>query len=135
MSSRPTISAKVQLDLFIKQNGICPLCKKRLEVGQPRIVEHTPARALLIANGVENPDDPQYLSIVHKPCAALKTRGCEGESDKHSVAQGDTHTIQKARRRSIARLPKAEIETPVGNDPGFRLKKKMDGSVVRVRTK
>lgn len=139
MSDRPKTPARIQVDVAIQQSHqgalTCRLCGTWLKPGEPRILEHNPPRATLLANGETNPDQPKYLEWVHKRCGDLKTRGKEGESDKHSVADGDTHKIAKAGRLRIAQLAKDEVETRVGVDPGFRLKKKLDGSVVRRRTR
>lgn len=102
MSKRPPISEKTKVDVAIQQaqDGAltCRLCQCRLRPGEPRTLEHNPPRALLIANGEKEPDHPRYLEWVHRVCAAIKTRGCEGTSKKGSVANGDTHRIRKAAR-------------------------------------
>ena len=72
----------------------------------------------------------ENLQPLCKPCHALKTDG-----PAHLKVDGDKSKIAKVDRLSIARLAKDQVEQRVGNDPGFRLKKKMDGSVVRVRTR
>lgn len=96
---RKPVPVRVQLDILLEQNGRCQICKKKLMAGEPRVVEHTPARALLERNGVENPDGRQYLSIVHaEPCARLKTVGRHGESKKSSCADGDISKVAKAER-------------------------------------
>jgi hypothetical protein len=137
--SRPAISVKTKVDVAIGQarDGAitCRLCGCRLRPGERRVLEHNPPRATLKKLGIQDPDHPRYLEWVHWACAQVKTRGKTGTSDKHSVADGDTHKIAKGDRLSISRLAKAEVEQRVGHDPGFRLKKKMDGSVVRVRTR
>lgn len=132
---RKRLSERAQLDKFIEQDGICFLCKAKMLAGQPRTLEHIPCRQTLIDNGETDPDQAKYQFWVHSICAGKKTRGKEGDSDKHSVADGDTSKIAKGARLAVKRLPKAEIETPVGRDPGWRLKKKMDGTTVRVRTR
>ncbi len=133
---RKSLTKREHIDLFIAQGGRCPICKQKLEAGQPRVEEHTPARALLLANGVlpEEVDGPKYRSIVHAtPCAAKKTRGCEGESNKHSVADGDQHKVAKAAR--IARggktvrkpMPKVQRPMPQRHDPwGIEFKKRRE---------
>jgi hypothetical protein len=123
--TRPQIPARVQIDKFIEQNGRCAICKKKMIAGEKRIIEHTPCRSILEKNGEPNPDDPKFLSIVCKPCADLKTRGKEGESDKHSVADGDTHRIAKAER--IAAGGKT-VHTPMRKHP--TLKRTIDGRIV-----
>lgn len=107
MTRRKAIPAHVKVSVAIRQatnlSGLvpqsvqCPLCGFPLLHDQPRILEHTPARAILIANGVENPDDPKYLSWVHAACAKTKTNG-----NGATCADGDIHKIAKAKRLARA---------------------------------
>lgn len=91
---------------------------------QQRILEHMTPHEFTKDSGAAN------LAWVHKACADKKTNG-----KPHVKVDGDISKIAKSKRLSIARLAKDEVEQRVGNDPGYRLKKRMDGTVVRVRTK
>lgn len=93
---RKAISEKTKIDVAIRQSAYgaltCPLCFHWLDPGNPRVLEHMTPHAFTADNSIEN------LRWVHKACADKKTRGCEGESKKGSVANGDTHKIAKADR-------------------------------------
>lgn len=99
-SKRRPISAKTKVDVAILQaqlsrpmHGVtCPLCREELGFADARVLEHMTPHALTSDDSAEN------LRWVHKRCADLKTRGCEGTSKKGSVANGDTHKIAKAAR-------------------------------------
>ena len=99
--SRAHISAKTDVTIAIRQavGGYirCTLCGGKLLPTEPRVREHMIARAIRIKLGLD-PDAIDILGWVHERCAAKKTRGCEGTSKKHSVANGDTHKIAKADR-------------------------------------
>lgn len=139
MTKRKAIPTRVWVFVAIRQAResaqagceffACGVCRKELREDEPRILEHTPPRATLIANGCTNPDDPMYLSLVHTACAHVKTNGT-----KATTAGSDKHMIAKGNRLQIARLAKSEVEQKLTKER-WRLKKKMDGSVVRVRTK
>lgn len=123
---RPNIPTRVKADLFLRQKGRCAgPCKKKLVAGEKRIIEHSPPRSLLVKNGEPNPDDIKFLSIWCVPCADLKTRGAEGESHKHSIAQGDQHRIKKADR--IAAGGKV-VYSPMKKHP--TLKRTIDGRII-----
>jgi hypothetical protein len=43
--------------------------------GQPATeVDHRPPRQLLVALGIHNPDDPQWLHAMAKPCHSRRTK-------------------------------------------------------------
>jgi 5-methylcytosine-specific restriction endonuclease McrA len=126
MTTRKAIPAKVQVAVAIRQaNGavLCPLCSNVLCVWEPHILEHMVPLALGGGNDIDN------LRWVHAHCAAKKTNGTKATS-----AGGDLHKIAKAKRLRLARLAKAEVEKKITKSK-WRLKRKMSGEVVRVRTR
>ena len=125
MSARLTISAKLQVSAAIAQSVDfnCALCHMRLLYFEPRILEHMVPRAWTKDDGIAN------LRWVHKECADRKTFG-----NKATSAGGDLHKIAKVKRLRIARLAKDQVERKISKEK-WRLRRKMDGSVVRVRTK
>lgn len=122
---RPHINAKTDIAALLIQAELqgrpvlCSLCKEPLRYDQPRIREHMVPRAL------GGSDFPENLRWVHKKCADLKTRGAEGTSNKHSIANGDISRIRKADR--LAAGGKVS-RSPMKKDPKW--KRTVDGRVV-----
>lgn len=118
MSTRAHISAKTDVSIALMQATmqgrpvLCSLCHEPLYWNQRRVREHLTPRAIRIALK-QDPDALEILAWVHKACADLKTRGCEGTSKKGSVANGDTHKIAKAARIAdggkVSRKPMAAV--------------------------
>lgn len=123
---RPHIPVRLIADIFIEQKGRCAgPCKQKIVAGGRRIIEHSPPRSLLVKNGEPNPDARQFLSIWCFRCASKKTRGAEGTSNKHSIANGDISRIRKADR--LAAGGKVS-RSPMKKDPKW--KRTVDGRVV-----
>ena len=133
MTRRPTISAADKVTVAIRQAwcsrntsafGIsCPLCKCALWFDQPRILEHLVPRAWTQSDGLDN------LAFVHAGCAKVKTFGT-----KATTAGSDLHRIAKVKRLQVAKLAKRDVEKKLTSQR-WRLKKKVSGEIVRVRTK
>jgi hypothetical protein len=136
MSKRKAIPVRVQVSVAIRQanrqddvHGFrCPLCGRVIEHDQPRILEHMTPHATKVALG-EDPDHPDNLNWVHKACADKKTDGT-----KATTAGSDKHNIRKGERLEVARLAKKDVEKKLTKER-WRLKRKLDGTVVRVRTR
>ena len=127
---RKAIPVKTHVAVAIRQaeNGLrCPLCTNRIWAGDARILEHMVPHATRTALGLD-PDAADNLRWVHKKCADKKTNG-----NKATCADGDTHKIGKAKRLVIAQMAKSKVEVKLTKEK-WRLKKKVDGTVVRVRT-
>jgi hypothetical protein len=137
-AKRKAIPVRVQVSVAIRQarEGAqagceyfpCGICRKPLHEDEPRILEHMVPRATRIALGLD-PDAPEILALVHEPCAAKKTNGT-----KATTAGSDKHMIAKGNRLEVARLAKKDVEKKLTKER-WRLKKKVDGTVVRVRTR
>jgi hypothetical protein len=135
---RKAIPVRVQVSVAIRQANqsarggceyfACGICRKPLYSHAPRILEHMTPHATLTALGLD-PDDENNLAWVHAECANKKTNGT-----KATTAGSDKHNIRKGERLEVARLAKKDVEKKLTKER-WRLKKKMDGSVVRVRTK
>ncbi len=136
MSKRKAIPVRVQVSVAIRQANMsahtgfvrCPLCGRALTREQSRIPEHLTPHATMVALG-NDPDDENNLAWVHAECAHKKTNGT-----KATTAGSDKHMIAKGKRLEIARLAKSEVEKRVTKER-WRWKKKLDGTVVRVRTR
>ena len=138
MSKRKDIPCHVRVSVAIRQarEGAqagcayfpCGICRKPLHEDAPRILEHMVPRATRIALGLD-PDAPEILAHVHDECANKKTNGT-----KATTAGSDKHMIAKGNRLQIARLAKKDVEKKLTKER-WRLKKKLDGTVVRVRTR
>lgn len=131
--TRPTISAKDQVTVAIYQANmthnpdsdgiVCPLCRRQLASFEARILEH------MIPRAWTNADPLDDLRWVHKLCADRKTYG-----NKATSADGDLHKIAKVKRLRIARLAKDQVEKKLTKQK-WRLKRKVSGETVRVRTR
>lgn len=131
MTKRKAIPARVMVSVAIRQATciFCPICHTPIFADQARILEHMIPHATLVAVG-RDPDDIENLRWVHAdPCAARKTNGT-----KATTAGSDKHNIRKGERLEVARLAKSQVEKKITKER-WRLKKKMDGSVVKVRTR
>lgn len=135
MSARPSIPARIQVSVAIRQAKSwvqCPLCMVPLTSTDKRVLEHMVPRATRIALGLD-PDAPEILAWVHKACADKKTNG-----SKATCADGDLHKIAKAKRLSKARAEHTAVVERVLVRPagkikgrGFNksLRKRMNGQV------
>ena len=138
MSKRKDIPCHVRVSVAIRQAWqstaagceffACGLCRQPLNAYEPRILEHMTPRATLVALGMD-PDTPANLYWVHAECANKKTNGT-----KATTAGSDKHMIAKGKRLEVARLAKKDVEKKLTKER-WRLKKKLDGTVVRVRTR
>lgn len=75
-------------------------------------------------------DEPENCRYSLKAAHAIVTNGTPATS-----AGSSKHKIAKDRRLRIASLAKTEVERRLSSSPKWRLKKKVDGSVVKVRTR
>jgi hypothetical protein len=82
------------------------------------------------------------VQVEHWPIS--HEHGGRVSPDNAVISLAEGHMIQtkkesqgrgKERRLQIARRAKTEIEKPIGKKPRWRIKKKLDGSVVKVRTR
>ena len=132
MTKRKAIPVRVQVSVAIRQAMYghipCPLCLRQIGPGDAVILEHMTPHATRVALGLD-PDAIDNLRFVHAECANTKTNGT-----KATTAGSDKHAIAKAKRLEVARLAKKDVEKKLTNER-WRLKKKMDGTVVRVRTR
>ena len=110
---RPSVSARMKVDVAIKQAGgwiYCPLCAGPLRPAQSRILEH------IVPHALGGETDTENLRWVHKECADTKTNG-----SKATASGGDIHKIAKAKRLAKAR---EELQAVVSG-----AKKKQPGSI------
>lgn len=86
-------------------------------------------------------DNVKTIQVEHWPIK--HEHGGPVSPDNAVISLSEGHKLQtkreardKAHERKLrlARLAKADVEKRLGKEPKWRLKKKMDGSVVRVRT-
>lgn len=127
---RPAISAKVKVDVALRQaNGcaICPLCRMQLLPEHDRVLEHMVPFAWTLGHVTED------MAWVHKACADKKTYG-----NKATCADGDIHKIAKAKRLAKAQETHAAVVAKVTTkQPGTiksrgfdkQWRKKMNGQV------
>lgn len=73
-------------------------------------------------------DEPHNCAYSLKEAHAVITNGT-----KATTAGSSKHKVAKDRRLRMAKLAKAEVEVRLTKEK-WRLKKKVDGTVVRVRT-
>lgn len=78
---RKPLTPRQRLALFERFSGICPLCSRKIEAGEPWIDEHM--RALGLGGGNEDAN----RAPVHKACADAKTYGPEGDLAKAAKAK------------------------------------------------
>lgn len=76
------MSASRRARLFARDGGICSICKRKIQAGEPYEIDHILAWALTFR------DDDDNLTTVHKSCHREQKTG------------GDVATIAKAKRQS-----------------------------------
>ena len=114
-TARKPLTPRQRLALFERFSGICALCSRKIEAGEPWIDEHL--RALSLGGGNEEAN----RAPVHKACADAKTYGPEGDLAKAA----------KAKRQKMAHLGLRQSRNPMPCGKGSKWKKKMSGEVVR----
>lgn len=109
-------SGSRKLAMHEAQNGICPLCRELMTVGEKLVDEH------LTALGLGGSNDRSNRALVHATCAYAKTFGKDG----------DIATIAKAKRRKIRHLGLNEPKgRPMPGSKASGLKRGFDGRVTR----
>ena len=110
---RVRITAKVRADIFLRHDGVCHLCSMKVIPGQEWDVSH---EIPLEAGGRD--DDSNWL-VAHRRCHRVHT------------ATVDIPLIAKVKRIHQRHLGAKKSKSPMPFGRGSKLKRKMDGSVVR----
>ena len=123
---RKRFTEREVIETLIRQ-GACVRCYrtgKVISVGDvPRL-----EREHYIELALGGKDDPTNCLYSLKEAHAVVTNGT-----KATTAGSSKHKVAKDRRLRMAKLAKAEVEVKLTKEK-WRLKKKVDGTVVRVRT-
>lgn len=96
-TERKPLTPRQRLALFERFSGICQLCSRKIEAGEPWVDEHL--RALGLGGGNEDANRAPF----HKACADAKTYGPEGDLAKTA----------KAKRRKMAHLGIRKAGKPI----------------------
>lgn len=67
-SDRPSLKAAQRVRVFDAAKGVCHLCSRKIQLGEPWHVEHVKARAFGGADSTEN------YAPAHVDCHKIKTR-------------------------------------------------------------
>jgi len=110
---RVRITAKMRADIFLRHDGVCHLCSMKVIPGQEWDVSH---EIPLEAGGRD--DDSNWL-VAHRRCHRVHT------------ATVDIPLIAKVKRIHQRHLGAKKSKSPMPFGRGSKLKRKMDGSVVR----
>jgi len=109
---RKTLSAKIRLQIFQTHKGLCHICGGKVNVGESWDVEHV----IPFAMGGE--DNETNWAVAHVKCHRTKT-------------VQDVAEIAKAKRREARHRGSHQSRTPLPFGKKSKLKKKMDGTIVR----
>jgi len=113
---RKPLTPTQRLALFERFRGICALCERKIEAGDPWIDEH------LRALGLGGTNEPENRGPAHTACADLKTHGKDG----------DLARIAKAKRMKMRHLGiRSRKGPPIPGSKDSPWKRKMDGTLVR----
>jgi 5-methylcytosine-specific restriction protein A len=110
---RVRITAKMRVDIFLRHDGICHICKMKVIPGEEWDVSHEIA---LEAGGRD--DDSNWL-VAHRKCHRVHT------------ATIDIPLIAKVKRIRARHLGAKKSRTPMPLGRNSKWKRKMDGTIVR----
>ena len=110
---RVRITAKVRADIFLRHDGVCHLCSMKVIPGQEWDVSHE----IPLETGGRD-DDSNWL-VAHRRCHRVHT------------ASVDLPLIAKVKRIHQRHIGAKKSKSPMPFGRGSKLKRKMDGSVVR----
>jgi 5-methylcytosine-specific restriction protein A len=110
---RVRITAKMRVDIFLRHDGVCHLCKLKVIPGEEWDVSH---EIPLEAGGRD--DDSNWL-VAHRRCHRTHT------------ATVDAPLIAKVKRIRARHLGAKKSRTPMPLGRNSKWKRKMDGTIVR----
>jgi 5-methylcytosine-specific restriction endonuclease McrA len=110
---RKRLSTKARLELFLRFDGRCHICKLRIHPGEKWETEHV----IPIAQGGE--DGGSNLQPAHTQCHAEKTK------------KDAADTARAKRRQAIHLGARAPSRNPIPGGKASGWKRKMNGEVVR----
>lgn len=106
-------TTKQRIEIFERHNGICHMCNLRVHAGQDWDISH---EIPLEAGGK---DDVTNWYVAHRKC------------HREHTAKVDMPLIAKVKRVRAKHLGVIKSKSPMPFGRGSKLKKKMDGTVVR----
>ena len=110
---RVRITAKMRADIFMRHGGVCHLCSMKVIPGEGWDVSH---EIPLEAGGK---DDESNWLVAHRKCHRTHT------------SKVDAPLIAKVKRIHQRHIGAKKSRTPMPFGRGSKLKRKMDGTIVR----
>lgn len=110
---RVRITTKMRADIFMRHGGVCHLCSMKVVPGQDWDVSHEQP---LEAGGR---DDASNWLVAHRKCHRAHTSAV------------DMPLIAKVKRIHQRHIGAKKSKSPMPFGRGSKLKRKMDGSIVR----
>lgn len=127
MAKRKPLTGLRRAKFFEDHDGICHICKCKIQVGEAWDDEHKIPRELANEDGeILDPETGEYMDVDD-----LRNRGPAHKACHKPKTAKDISTIAKCKRVKAKHIGAWRSKTPMPGSKASGWKKKMDGTVVK----